>query len=220
MYVALGVIAKIKLHLKLALYHIYLIWQSVLDAARESFYERSLGIETCGYDTPGKSLTFFGDEFAYGAVDYTQIKKIIAFLQLNENDIFIDIGCGKGRVILYAATQKIKKVIGIEYEKGLADIARRNINSCKALKTEIEVIQADAAVYTITEGTVFFINNPFGYKTLLKVLDNIKKSILAYPRKVRIVYNGSQYQVLLEMSGWLEPEGKINGTGFSIWHNV
>jgi SAM-dependent methyltransferase len=204
----------------MALHHIYLIWKSFLDTVGESFYEHRLSIETSGYEVPRKSLTFFGDEFSYGAMDYAGIKKVIAFLQLSEDDIFVDIGCGKGRIILYAAIQKIKKVIGIEYEKNLVDIARKNVASCKALKTEIEVIQADAATFSITEGTVFFLNNPFGHKTLLKVLDNIRNSILIYPRKVRIVYHGKPYQVLLDMASWLKAEGEISGTGFFIWHNV
>ncbi|MDP2922776.1 MAG: methyltransferase domain-containing protein [Candidatus Omnitrophota bacterium] len=214
------VMQEIKSHMSMALYHVYLAWQKSLDTIRDFRYDSRLGIETTGYYIPRNPQTFFGDEFRYGTMEYSIFEKIIPFLQLNENDIFVDIGCGKGRAVLYAATRKIKKVIGIEYEKSLVDIARKNISSFKALKTEIEIIQADAGTYETTEGTVFFLNNPFGYKTLIKVLDNIRNSTLAYPRKVRIAYYGKLYKVLLDTAGWLEPEGEINGTGFFVWHNV
>lgn len=214
------VIQEIKSHMQMALYHVYLAWQRSLDTIRDFRYDRRLGIETTGRYISDKPATFFGDEFYYDTVEYSKLEKIIAFLRLNENDIFVDIGCGKGRIVLYTAAKKLKKVIGIEYEKSLVDIARKNISSFKALKTEIEIIQADAGTYEISEGTVFFLNNPFGHKTLIKVLDNIRNSTLTFPRKVRIVYQGKLHKVLLDAAAWLEPEGEINGTGFSIWHNV
>lgn len=216
----LKVMQEIKSHLQMALYHVYLAWQKPLDTIRDFRCDRRLGIETTGCYISDKPTTFFSDEFRYDTVEYSKLEKIIAFLQLNENDIFVDIGCGKGRIILYAAAKKLKKVIGIEYEKSLVDILRKNINSFKALKTKIEIIQADAGTYEITEGTVFFLNNPFGYKTLIKVLENIRNSTLISPRKVRIVYQGKLYKVLLDAAAWLEPEGAINNAGFFVWHNV
>ena len=45
------------------------------------------------------------------------------YLKLDANDVFVDLGCGKGRAVFLAAAQKLKKVIGVELRKELADIA-------------------------------------------------------------------------------------------------
>ena len=54
------------------------------------------------------------------------------------------------------ALQNLKKVIGVEMDRNLIDIVRRNLNNLKKSNTAIELIHTDAATYKITEENIFF----------------------------------------------------------------
>ena len=56
---------------------------------------------------------------------YDIIKKILNSLKLKRENIFVDIGCGKGRILFLVATENIKKIVGIELRKKLVDIAKK-----------------------------------------------------------------------------------------------
>jgi len=194
--IAIGEIGRLAiLHAKVASYHLFLCLKGTVNIIRDFRSDRRLGIETTTCYFPKGHATLYNDEFHYAAVEYRTLEKIINYLELKEDDVFVDFGCGKGRIIIFAATKKIKKAVGIEYDKALADIAKNNIASLKLRGSNIEVIHSDAATFDPKEGTVFFMNNPFGWKTLLSVLDNIAKSIRANPRNVRIVYRSRLYSV-------------------------
>ena len=213
------IIEMSKLHIKMVFYHVFLLIHDPFEIIKDYNYDKRLGVETTATYFPKGHTTLYRDEFHYAAVEYRTLEKIINYLELKEDDVFVDFGCGKGRIIIFAATKKIKKAVGIEYDKALADIAKNNIASLKLRGSNIEVIHSDAATFDPKEGTVFFMNNPFGWKTLLSVLDNIAKSIRANPRNVRIVYRSRLYSVFLETIDWLEAEGRIEGTEFCVWHN-
>ena len=50
------------------------------------------------------------EAFNYETVAIFSIKKILNNIDINKNDIFIDFGCGKGRVLLIASKYKFKKI--------------------------------------------------------------------------------------------------------------
>ena len=74
----------------------------------------------------------------YGTITDKGIKLLIKHLKINNNDIFLDAGCGKGNVVRYfSQNTPIKKSIGIEYLKERYDEAiknTKNINSKKEIK--------------------------------------------------------------------------------------
>jgi predicted RNA methylase len=41
---------------------------------------------------------------------------------------FVDLGSGKGRVLIVAAMYPFKRIIGVEYSPDLATVCRRNLN--------------------------------------------------------------------------------------------
>ena len=45
-----------------------------------------------------------------------------------EDYALVDIGCGKGRVLMMAAEYPFRKVVGVELDPGLAEVARRNLS--------------------------------------------------------------------------------------------
>lgn len=153
-------------------------------------YEKRLGIDTLGRFESGDKQSLFKDEFAYQAVPYVVIRKIFHYLRPNSGDVIMDLGCGKGRVICFAAAQRrMKRVIGVELYKGLYEAAVENINRLKVRKTKINIFHADAVNFTgINDVTIFIIFNPFGEKTLTKVIKNIENSLKVNPRAIHIAY--------------------------------
>ncbi|MDH7911149.1 class I SAM-dependent methyltransferase [Winogradskyella sp. SYSU M77433] len=76
------------------------------------------------------------------------VKSILKKLKLPKNQTFIDMGCGKGKILLLANSYGFKQVKGIELSKKLCGIAKRNIlsfesktNSKSNISVEIEMLQ-------------------------------------------------------------------------------
>ncbi len=160
----------------------------------------------------------YGDAFKYEPTGYRTLNKIIKYLNLNKDDVFVDYGCGKGRVVFVAATQQLKKVIGVELDKNLADIAKLYIGKLKQNNTPIEILNMDALNFDPGEGTVFFLYNPFGYRSVNAILNKIKDSLITQPRGIRIVYANPAWRIVLDAQDWLEEE-KNENMPFYVWHN-
>jgi len=106
-------------------------------------------------------------------------------------DIFVDFGSGKGRIVLLAAELPFRRVIGVEFSKQLHDVALENLRgalpglNCK----DVELLLADATQWKVPdEATVLFFFNPFHGDVLAKVFANIRRSLEEAPRKITIVY--------------------------------
>jgi tRNA1Val (adenine37-N6)-methyltransferase len=65
------------------------------------------------------------------------------FASVEADDTVVDLGTGMGIIpLILAANTKIRKIVGIEIQSELADIARRNV-SLNRLEDKIEIIQGD-----------------------------------------------------------------------------
>ena len=90
---------------------------------------------------------------------------------------FVDIGSGKGKLIIYAKEYGFSHTIGVEFAKELYDITVKNI---KALNVkEVEVVHQDAVEYTLPAQTrvIYFLNpfEPTVFKNLLpKFIDQMQ----------------------------------------------
>lgn len=75
------------------------------------------------------------------------------------------------------------------------------------------------AVFDVKDGTIFYLANPFGEKTITAVIENIRKSLVNNPRKIRIAYYCAVCKDLLDSRDWLVPEGQIGKTDIFVWRN-
>ena len=78
-----------------------------------------------------------------------------------------------------------------------------------------KIICADAARADLSEGTVYYLFNPFGKDTLRDFLANLETSISRDPRKVKVVYYNPIHESVLKASGWLTKFDE-----FSTWSGV
>ena len=183
-------------------------------------YDRRLGIEVSGRtcnQCPDYSLD--AEEHCYQPTFYGRLEKMIRYLKPTAEDVFVDLGCGKGRVVFFVALQRLKKVIGVELNKELYTIARKNLANLRINKTPVRLVNIDAVNFDVRESTIFFMFNPFGYKTLEGILRNIKESLVINPRKIRIVYYAPRFDYLLDGQDWLIREGKIENDACLVWRN-
>lgn len=145
----------------------------------------------------------------YDPATYEEIKKILDYLSTGNNDVFVDLGSGKGRVIFIAGVYNFKRVVGIEMNKTRVAISRSIHSRLKRKLTPLEIINSDAGDITISDATIYFIFNPFGAETLQKVIDNIWNSLIINSRRIRIVYFPAAHYSVLEETDWLKIEGTI-----------
>jgi SAM-dependent methyltransferase len=130
---------------------------------------------------------------------------LLAKLELPKACTFLDIGAGKGRVLLIACQYGFERVVGIEFSPSLCTIARKNVETFSR-KTKrrwpIDVIKADVTTYNFrNEERVFFMFNPFDAVILGQVVNNIRRSLQSDPRPIWLIYNTPIYHDVIARSG-------------------
>ncbi len=113
-------------------------------------------------------------------------------LMMPREGVFVDLGCGKGRVLLIASSYGFREVRGVEFAHELCEIAKRNCAVYKqhtTVDTDFQIIESDVVDYLInTDETVFYLFNPFDEVVLSEILDNIAASLEIRPRRILIIY--------------------------------
>jgi predicted RNA methylase len=149
------------------------------------------------------------DSTPYEVPDYTYLRKVGRMLNPGPDDVVYDLGCGMGRFLCVMARYKVRRCVGVELQPQLCDIARRNARLLRGRQAPMEIVCADAASADVSEGTIYYMYNPFGADTLRDVLGNLHRSLSANPRKVSIVYYNAIHERLLSLERWLEKYGEF-----------
>jgi precorrin-6B methylase 2 len=162
----------------------------------------------------------------YQATKVRPFLKLLKRLELPEDSVFVDLGSGKGRVLLLASQCRFKRVVGIEFCANLCAQARENINVFRQhtpRASEIEVIESDVTRHTFKgDENVFYLYNPFDAIVLGKVLDNIERSLTERPRQIWLIYNTPVLHAVLEQTKLFSNKQvfKIGASEFSVYSNV
>jgi hypothetical protein len=195
-------------------------WERRAFLIKDLKWEKALGIDTAGDYYPQEDASQNRDMTCYVPTPFLYLEELRDSLRMTPEDVFVDIGAGKGRVICFMAGLKLKKVVGVELDPVLRDAARKNIERLKVRNSPIELAAVDAADYDVSEGTVFFFFYPFKHTTFNRVLQNIKKSLGTHPRSVRLVYRSCSYRerwILGMQKDWLQ---KAQEGNFLIYRSI
>lgn len=146
-------------------------------------------IELADLDIPSKNR-HYGH---YGPTRRRQFLKMLRVLRIDDYQTwtFIDLGSGKGRVLLLAAAFPFQRIIGVEFSDELNATARDNISNYRGnLRCRnIDTVCADAAEWQFPDGKmVVYLYNPFDMQIMARVLDNLESSLRAHPRDAYLVY--------------------------------
>ena len=105
---------------------------------------------------------------------------------------FVDLGCGKGRVVLTAAQRPFRKVVGVEISTALAAAARANVEAYRPsaeLLAPIEIVEADATLLDLPDGDLLIhLYHPFETPVTDLVMERLAASVERSPRHVTIAY--------------------------------
>lgn len=116
---------------------------------------------------------------------------------------FVDIGSGKGRVVLCASAMPFKRAIGVEYSAKLDGIARRNAEifvERGGAKITPEFWCGNAAAYELPAGPLFlYFYNPFYPAVMNPFLDQCEAAADAENRPITLVYLNPQYPEIFDV---------------------
>jgi SAM-dependent methyltransferase len=160
----------------------------------------------------------------YQGANYLYLERIAQLVTREAADplVFYDIGCGKGRPLCVMARHPFAKVVGVEFQDKLCQVARRNAERLRGRVAPIEIVCADAAHLDYSDGHVFFFFNPFGAPTLRAVLESIDRSLALAPRRITVIYYNAVHEAVLAECSWLECHGLLptfSGVRVSFWRN-
>ncbi|HTZ95174.1 MAG TPA: class I SAM-dependent methyltransferase [Terriglobales bacterium] len=183
-------------------------WDHRVDttAATVNWRDRLLGLLHSPYQPTEPSL--FHEMLASLNIDFRQF-------------VFIDVGSGKGRVLLMAADYPFRRVVGVELLPALHRAAEENIGKYKSASQQcflIETFCQDAGEWVFPlEPLLVYLFNPFPETGLVQLLNHLEQSLQSQPRPVYVLYHNPLLESALVRRSWLF---KIGGTHqYSIYRN-
>ena len=128
-----------------------------------------------------------------------EFDKIFDGFGITAEDAIVDFGCGKGGVLISLSKFPFAKIVGVEIDPELIDIANRNLRRLRINNVTVECCDA-AAFKPLEEFNYFYFFDPFPCVVMRDVLKNIEQSLLARPRKVTLIYLNPSCRALVESS--------------------
>ena len=191
---------------------------------REDDFDRELGVSTEKTERIYRLRTVckrFMDANHYRASDSFLAKRLIAELPIRPNAFcFVDIGCGKGRILISAAQAGFARIIGVEQSPDLIGICQRNLELYARHFTSkaTEVLCLDASEFSFPpENLVVYMYNPVRGRTMRAIIGNLRVSWTSSPREIFILYVSPTCERMFDGEPWLE---KLrSGPGLAIYRS-
>jgi len=157
-----------------------------------------------------KNLTITKGDIAkasrYEAVSFYMLEKLFTvFKKISGKTSIVDLGCGKGRMMMVAPHFGFNDVAGIDFAKEVCEQARINMERKKKEFPDLrwKILNQNVEDYNISpEDSVFFMFNPFNQSILESFLDKLNISCNQFPRAIYFLYASPQYQKLLLDNGY------------------
>jgi hypothetical protein len=159
----------------------------------------------------------------YQPTEPALFQEMLRQLQIDFREFtFIDLGSGKGRVLLMAADYPFRRIVGVELLPELHRVAEENIGKYKSDAQRCFAVQAvcdDARNFVFpAEPTVLYLFNPLPEAGLEQVMANLECSLRENPRPVFVLYHNPLLEYVLARSTELK---KITGTEqYSVYASV
>lgn len=179
-----------------------------------ALFERRLGVRTSG-EIDLEDLGIANNErVRYKPVGWLVLRRALPPSTVTADDVFLDIGAGKGRAVLLAAAYSFRRVIGVELSTQLVHIARDNLGRARARLRckDVMIVNADAVQYEIPDDvTVVFTHNALLGASFAAVVQNVLNSYDRRPRSLRIVYVNPVEEPALLSTGRIRMIRRLRG---------
>lgn len=129
---------------------------------------------------------------------YIGLCKVLKGLYLARNDSFVDIGCGKGRVIAYLLSRGFQcSITGIEINPEVASVAK----DWTAKYNNVEIVEGDAFGLDYNDYNVLFMYRPMETDTFKLFIDLLEMTLT---HSIRLYYyvDGQSGYHLNDRPGW------------------
>jgi SAM-dependent methyltransferase len=132
--------------------------------------------------------------FPYLPIRPAAARRVIRSLPIGDYSdyTFVDIGSGKGRMLLLASEFPFRKIVGVEMREDLHAQALNNVRRFRQPKekcSQIECVLADATRYDLPPGKlVVYFFNPFSAGVMSQVLRRLDEAVDQDPREIVLVY--------------------------------
>ncbi|MBQ6018423.1 MAG: class I SAM-dependent methyltransferase [Clostridiales bacterium] len=129
---------------------------------------------------------------------YIGLGKVLKGLYLARNDSFVDIGCGKGRVIAYLLSRGFQcSITGIEINPEVASVAK----DWTANYNNVEIVEGDAFGLDYNDYNVLFMYRPMETDTF-KLFINLLEMTLTHSIRLYYYVDGQSGYHLNDRPGW------------------
>jgi SAM-dependent methyltransferase len=177
-------------------------WQQRLNHWDSLRFDRKLGVDTSGRLEPADLTIAAGDVktgHLYVGTQPRLAKWWLGGLPRNRGEYtFVDMGSGKGRVLLVAAQEGFRRSVGVEFAKELHDAAAINARIVAERGLTIEPVLGDAGAFDFPDDPlVVHFNNPFDDPVMFRVIANLTASYERRRRPVIVLYQ----QMKVEQQG-------------------
>lgn len=160
-------------------------------------FDAEFGTDTGGMIYAEELRDNRGRRSVYNAAYYGTAPSIfhqaLARLEIDcEGYTFVDLGAGKGRIILLASNFAFRQIIGVEFSQELQKVACENIfryHPASRLCHDVRCILGDACDFIFPPGPlVVFMWNSFVGPIFERVLSNLEDSLQREPREIYFLY--------------------------------
>jgi SAM-dependent methyltransferase len=106
--------------------------------------------------------------------------------RISANDVLVDVGCGKGRVINWWLSKRLQnRLVGIELD---AQVAQRTRTRLRRF-SNVQILTGNAIDLLPDNATCLFLYNPFGAEVMHEFKCRLKQILVSGPtKKITIIY--------------------------------
>ncbi|GIH22347.1 hypothetical protein Aph01nite_06570 [Acrocarpospora phusangensis] len=155
-------------------------------------FDRRYGVETAEFAMLDQFGLAHHERVYYSPANWGTLRRTLPAAEVCADDVFIDLGSGKARMVLEAAARfPFRRVIGVELSAELTEVARANVRSTRlrVRSGQVDLVQSDVLDYKIPDDvSVVFLNNPFRGEIFAAAMLNLLASVDRNPRPVKVIY--------------------------------
>jgi hypothetical protein len=158
--------------------------KKVAQACKNAYMDFKVGGQFLGgvIETPYSQLGAFNSaNSTYGVVTDIFTNRV----KVNKDDVLVDVGCAKGRVInAWLLLGLRNKIIGIELDDQIAARTKKRLERYK----NVSIIAGNVLDNLPNDGTIYYLFNPFHDRVLKAFIDKLWEINTGRGKDVRIVY--------------------------------
>jgi SAM-dependent methyltransferase len=198
------------------------VGEHIVDRRRGTDTSRIVDLASAGVHTDGR--------IPYVPSGWRSLPSALRHIPISEDDVFLDLGCGKGRVVLQAAERPFKRVIGVELSPELIAVAQENLHAArpKLRCQDIELIEADITTWPIPDDvTILYAYNPVrgelfeaAMKGMIASYDRNPRPLVLlyrYPREHDVLDASGRFQLLRTITSWRPRRSWASATAINIY---